>query len=74
MVVSYDITIFVNNKSGTETSLFEFFLGPSAKKFLEEIVGKVISTRKMQPVLASITRSVQTTVQQIRSAPNTPPD
>jgi hypothetical protein len=35
---------------------------------LQEIVGKVLSTRKMEPVLAAITRSVQTTTTQIRTA------
>ena len=42
MVVGYDISVFGNNKSGTETSLLEFSLVPSPKEFLEKIVERVV--------------------------------
>ena len=52
MVVSYDITIFVNNKSGTETSVFELLLRSSAKEFLEEIVERIIFLQRTSFELA----------------------
>jgi len=41
---------------------------PSRGGGLQQIVGKVSTSRDMQPVLASITRAVSTTVSQIRAA------
>jgi len=52
MVVGYDISVFGNNKSGTETSLLEFSLVPSPKEFLEKIVERVVFFKRTSFELA----------------------
>lgn len=47
---------------------------PSRGGGLQQIVGQVSTTREMQPVLASITRSVTTTVNQMRTSQIGVPD
>jgi hypothetical protein len=44
---------------------------PSRGGGLQDIAGKVISTRKMEPILATITKSIDVTSEQIRAAQST---
>ena len=77
------VTFEIGNKTSTVSGILKLvqlftkwmlqtpgsdIFNPTRGGGLQDIAGKVTSTRKMEPMLATITRSIDTTSEQIRSA------